>query len=133
MVVLDTDFVIDLMRGAGGARALFESLLRDSAPVGVSAVTVLELHDGIARAGMPDRERERVFRALAEMTVLPVDGAVAADAGELHGQLVLAGKRIDAVDAIIASTARIRREPLVTRNAKHFARVPGLRIAEYAP
>jgi tRNA(fMet)-specific endonuclease VapC len=52
-----------------------------------------------------------------------VDTSVLVDAG-----LVAAGKSIDAHDLWIAATALVHGATVVTRNARHFKRVPGLEV-----
>jgi predicted nucleic acid-binding protein len=49
-----TTFVIDVLRGHDDAEALLSVLESESRPRKVSAVTVLELYEGVARANTPD-------------------------------------------------------------------------------
>jgi predicted nucleic acid-binding protein len=49
----------------------------------------------------------------------------------LVGRLEMEGRTISEIDALIASVALERDELLVTRNVRHFARVPGLRVETY--
>ena len=53
-MIQDTTFVIDILRGDDGAEALLSVLESESRPQKVSAMTVLELYEGVARANTPD-------------------------------------------------------------------------------
>jgi predicted nucleic acid-binding protein len=38
---------------------------------------------------------------------------------------------VDTMDLLIAAAAVLEEAPLVTRNTRHFAKVPGLRVVGY--
>ena len=56
---------------------------------------------------------------------------MAEKAGEIHGTLAKGGQGIDNIDAMIAATALLENETVLTRNIKHFSRVKGLRVESY--
>lgn len=131
MVVLDTDFLIDVMRSEPAAVEALRELVDGFEPVAISAVTVMQLHHGVARSDRPDTERRRIARALAAATTYAFDHDVAARAGELDGHLAKRGERIGAADTMIAATALEHTEPVLSRNVKHFERVDGLGVRTY--
>jgi tRNA(fMet)-specific endonuclease VapC len=51
--------------------------------------------------------------------------------GSVVGRLEQEGQAISDIDGLIASVALELGEPLVTRNPKHFDRVPALRVETY--
>jgi predicted nucleic acid-binding protein len=79
MVILDTDFLIDLMRGDAGAVSFLERMAVGYEPVAVSAITVMQLHHGIARARLQEREAQRVERTLKGTIVHALTLEIAAD------------------------------------------------------
>jgi predicted nucleic acid-binding protein len=89
-------------------------------PIGVSVVTVEEIHFGLA--WRPNAElRGWLSRFLADScAVLAVDDAIARRAGELRGQLRAAGRQRTQADMLIAATAQIHQLTLVTRNLRDF-------------
>lgn len=110
--LLDTDVLIDYLRGYPPARVLFAQLPADCA---VSAVSIAELHVGVREGA------ERKALALLLDTFLHVDlsapiaaqgGLLRRDWGRSHG----AGLN----DALIAATALATGRVLLTLNAKHF-------------
>lgn len=50
------------MRGHAGAAGLLQGLLESPDPVGISAITVMQLNHGVAR--VVEAEEERIERAL---------------------------------------------------------------------
>ena len=130
-VVLDTDFLIDLMHGQAQAVRLLEELLDAPDPVGISAITVMQLYHGVSRAAVPAAETDRIEKALKGIATYDLTRGIAAEAGRVDGELVARGEGIDPADVIIGSTALQRNEPVVTRNTRHFSRMKGLRLVAY--
>ncbi|MBI4392363.1 MAG: PIN domain-containing protein [Euryarchaeota archaeon] len=131
MVVLDTDFVIDLTRGVEPAAELLRTLAEGYEPLAVSSVTVMQLHHGVARARRPAAEMARVDRALRGAATYAFTHDIAAIAGRLEGDLEEAGTPIGLSDVMIAATALHHGEPIVTRNTRHFRLVSGLHLLDY--
>lgn len=131
MTLADTSFLIDLMRGVPGAVRRRAELEEAEGPVGVPSIVVYELERGAEASRTPAAERARMRLVLEARPVLPLDEAAARAAGVVEGALVRQGLTIDPEDALIAGTALSRAQGLVTRNVRHFGRVPGLRIQTY--
>ena len=129
--MLDTDFLIDLMRGHAGAARYLQTLLESPDPVGISAITVMQLYHGVSRAALPDAEVARIERALKGVATYDLTHDIAARAGRMDGELAALGRTVDPADVAIGATALHRDEPLVTRNARHFSRLQGLRVLSY--
>lgn len=130
-MIEDTSFVIDVLRGDADALAVLDLIERESRPEKVSAVTVLELFEGVARADVPAEKRDAVTDVLESKHVVAADQAVMRKAGRLSGELISDGEQIDREDCVIAATALVEDEPVVTRNVDHFERVPGLAVESY--
>jgi tRNA(fMet)-specific endonuclease VapC len=129
-MILDSTFLIDVLRGDAAVSDLIEEIDATGTPF-VSAVTVMELHEGIHLADATDAERERVGELLTGINELPFDRDCAIRAGEINAELVSAGEPIDETDVMIAATALVHDYPVVTRNADHFERVADLSITAY--
>lgn len=119
------------MRGHTGAVHLLEDLLDGPDPVGISAITVMQLYHGVSRAAVPAAESDRIERALKGIATYDLTREIAVEAGRIDGGLAARGEGIDPADVIIGSTALQRNEPVVTRNARHFSRMRGLRLVAY--
>lgn len=131
MVLLDTTFLIDLMDGDEPAADLMRRLVEGTGAVAASAITIMELHHGIARSRRGGQEAARVARAIEGVTTYPVTHAIAARAGAIDGELASKGRAVAPFDVIIAATALEHAEAVVTRNAKDFSRIDGLTIETY--
>lgn len=94
-------------------------------------ITVLELYEGVARSQAPETKRERILDVLETEHVLGADQAVMRKVGKLSGELINGGEQIEREDCIIAATALLNDEPIITRNANHFNRVDDLEVRSY--
>ena len=93
--------------------------------------TIFELCVGVGLAIKSSEEREKVLKVLRSLTQIPLDASSATRAGIVYAQKVREGTRIDAEDAMIAGIALENQQTLLTRNAKHFGGIPGLKVEGY--
>jgi predicted nucleic acid-binding protein len=111
-LLLDTDVLVDFLRGYAPAREL---VIREAEAIAVSAITVAELFAG-ARTAAEVRDLDEVLEVVP---VIPVTPAIARQAGTLkfrsgrsHG--------VGIADAVIAATAQLHARELCTLNVRHF-------------
>jgi predicted nucleic acid-binding protein len=111
-MLIDTDILIDFLRGKPGARDFFSTLPADTMFC-CSVITVAELH-----AGMRESEQEKTMELINSLIVLPITKEVA----ELTGIFKREAKGFDLEldDCFIAATAVIEGSELATRNARHY-------------
>jgi predicted nucleic acid-binding protein len=109
-VLIDSDIFIDHLRGA-------RRLVAPAGRACYSSITRCELFAG----RFVDDELVRTL--LGGFAELPLDRNVAERAGRIRRET-----GIRTPDAIIAATALEHRLALLTRNARDFARVEGLRV-----
>jgi tRNA(fMet)-specific endonuclease VapC len=124
--LIDTSVLIDAERGGGALRRVPRGEERM-----ISVVTVSELLHGVHRARSESirmRRRALVEDALAEVEPIPITTHVARVHSEIWAQLEAGGEVIDAHDLWIAATALTHDLCVVTTNARHFDRVPGLSL-----
>ena len=114
-VLIDTDVLIDFLRGLALAKTFIETL---SNPVYISAITVAELHVGVRNG----KERATLTTFLDTLEVLPLDAEIAAEGGLLRRDY---GKShgVGLNDALIAATVLKHKLQLATLNAKHYPMV----------
>jgi hypothetical protein len=129
-VLLDTTFLIDLMRGDDDAVEKATELETDLVQQRISTMTLFELYYGVARSNQSEAEQETVEEILASKPAHPADTAVMRKAGRLSGDLANEGTPVGDGDVIIAATADVVDEPVLTRNVDDFERL-GVDIESY--
>lgn len=130
-MLLDTSFLVDLMRGDDGAVEKARAMEQDLVQQRVSSMTLFELYYGVARSNQPESERETVEDVLATKPVQPADAAVMRKAGRLAGELANEGSPVDDGDVIIGATAAVLEEPVLTRNVGDFERIDPVDVETY--
>lgn len=135
MVCLDTTFLIDVLRGRALVEQLEKQLPLQKNMITVASPSVMELVKGLHLAAtalrVTKRELSRITEIISSLEVLSLDKDSAVLAGEIEAFLVNAGATIDLEDIMIAAIAIKNDESLVTRNAKHFKRIPRLKVISY--
>ena len=112
-VVVDTNILIDLLRGREQAR----SVLRRHRRQAISVVTRIELLAG------PADDMKKVRDLLEGLEVERIDDNVAEAAAAIRRE-----HRLKLPDAVILATARVRGVPLLTRNTHDFDGLEGVEI-----
>jgi predicted nucleic acid-binding protein len=135
VIHFDSSFVIDLYREIvkerpGDAFAFIESL-DDTELLGLSVHVVCELRAGAELVRQPLREHERVDDMISGFAVSYPDDRFAPAYARLFAATSKNRQPVEAFDLLIATAAILENAPLVTRNVKHFSRVPGLRVLSY--
>ena len=120
-VLLDTDVLVDFLRGHGGAIACVEECADRAI---LSAVTVAELYAAV-RGGEKGAEQTALADLLSQFRVVAVSGEVA-KLGGLYKRDCGAAHGLGLADAIIAATATLEEASLKTLNARHFPMLVGL-------
>jgi predicted nucleic acid-binding protein len=139
MFVLDTNVVSELRKVQLGKANLNVAAWAegvDAADLFVSAITIMELEQGILLIERKDSSQGAVLRAWLNQHVLPefssrtlpVDTAVAQRCARLH----IPNKRGER-DALIAATALVHGMTVVTRNVADFAPTGALILNPWEP
>ncbi|CAN7427265.1 type II toxin-antitoxin system VapC family toxin [Rhizobium sp. LjRoot254] len=120
-MIVDSCILIDVSRRLPAALDYLAALEASGIVPAVAAVTVTEIMRGVRM----DHERELFEAFFQRWTIIPIDLAIALKAAEFL-KAYHASHRLDIIDALIAATASVQDEPLVTLNLKHFPMFPGL-------
>ena len=128
MRCLDSSFVVDLLAGQPAALRKAQELEASGVRLSITVPAMAEILMGAHFRG--GTYLRKALELLAGLDVLPADGAVAAEAGELGAELLRRGRRAAAADLLIAATARLNGKILVTRDDA-FSKVPGLAVETY--
>jgi predicted nucleic acid-binding protein len=130
-VIADTTFIIDLMRKEGGAQQMLRELELTGEQLHLPILVSFELYTGIPLSKQPKKELELIRESMRGLAKLGLTEKIAQRGGTIFGGLVKKGERIGQIDCMIAATALETNETLLTRNAKHFSKVKGLKVETY--
>ena len=129
MYLLDTNVLSELIRKSPDRGVMAAVKRLDQSTAFASEVTLFELRYGAMRRDDAESFWSRLLSELIPAVQwLPVDRPVQLRAADLAADLDRRGERIGTEDCWIAATAIEHRLTLVTRNLRHFERIPGLRI-----
>ncbi len=112
MLVIDTNIIIDYLRGKSSAFNFFE---QTDDNLSVSVITVAELYAGVKGT----KEEEIVESFLELFEILPVTNRIAKMGGEIRNKYK-AKFGVGLADALIAATSIHYSATIVTLNKKHF-------------
>lgn len=122
-MVIDTNIFIEYLRAKNKHKTTLYKL-PDTAKLYLSAITQFEL-----LAGATSEEKwNDVIKLTKDLTILPISEQVATKAAKIYQQLRTENKLIEFRDILIAATAIINNEKLLTLNKKHFSRITGLEL-----
>lgn len=130
-MILDTDFIIDVMHNDTKALAKLHEMINKGEPQGVGTPTIFELHSGLVRSQKPQEEKQKITRTLEGISIFHLDRDASERAGEIDGSLIKKGIPIQPTDSMIAGIALTQGEAVLTRNTQHFLRVLGLKVETY--
>jgi predicted nucleic acid-binding protein len=120
-ILLDTDIIIDSLKGVRAAKELFRTRSID---LYCSILTKKEL---LSKGGLKDSERKRIINLLARMKVLRIDEDIN---NKFFSLIKTYGENPDhTADYIIAATAWSKKLPLLTRNRKHFEHINEIKLS----
>lgn len=130
MLALDTNILIALQKREAWADEAYRTAISGGKVVAVPTVVRYEARRSLLK---PEylRRLSRLDALLAFVQSLEFDAEAADLAAHLHHQLRSIGTLIDETDLLIAATAIRHGVTLVTRNTKHFERIPGLSLTDW--
>jgi len=122
-MLLDTDVLVDILRGHAPALAWLNAL--GAAPVGIPGLVAMELVQGCRNLA----EQQRV---MSLMTRYPVHWPTAADCSRaLQGFTAYhLSHNLGLLDSLIGATAVGLARALASFNVKHYAVIPGLQTVQ---
>ena len=96
----------------------------------LSEISLAELYVGVYKTRS---SKEELFLQFLENSfkIAPISPAIKTFA-RLRAQLESAGFILDKMDLFIAATALVNDYTLVTHNTRHFSRIPGLKLEDWA-
>ncbi|NJD52914.1 MAG: type II toxin-antitoxin system VapC family toxin [Candidatus Methanoperedens sp.] len=127
MTVLDTNFLIDLLKDKPGTSEIADSIEHPK----TTTINAFELYYGANSSARPEENISKINYLLKSIVVLEFDKNAALKAGNIQAKLMKLGKPIDPYDVLIAGIVMANNEEIMTRDINHFNRIPGLRFRSW--
>jgi tRNA(fMet)-specific endonuclease VapC len=126
-VCLDSDFIINLLNGDSITRDKLQYLIENNAFLSTTAINSLEVFYGIVNASSSSSTKILATREFFNtIDVLNLTHQSAERSAYILSNFRKAGNPIGIKDTMIAGIVLENSLTLVTRNIKHFERIPGI-------
>lgn len=130
--LVDTDYVVDFLKGQRNAAALLDRLVPEG--LAVSKITFAEVYEGIYYGDNRSHHEQGLRQFLQGVRLLAITRPIARQFALIRGQLRAQpyGKTLvqpkDNYDLFIAATALHYKLTLITRNIQDYERIPNLKL-----
>ncbi len=128
MILLDTDVCIELLKGN---RRVLQRRGRYDDSVGMCFMTIAELYYGAEMSRDPEANFAAIEKLLLSVEVVQTDLAILKRFGAIKSALQKEGMSLADADVLIAAATLERANKLITSNARHFQRIPGLVLEDW--
>lgn len=125
MVCLDSDIIIDFLNNKKEAvKKILQ--LEESEELTTTSINIFEILRGLSK--FKEAEKGRAF--ISNLKILNFNFESAEKAAKIFEELKSIGNLVDQLDLFIASIAITNNQSLLTRNIKHFEKIPELTLEE---
>jgi predicted nucleic acid-binding protein len=126
--LVDADWLIDAAIGRPRAQRPLERLSDEG--LAVSIIAVAEVYEGAFGTPDPQATFAGLRDFLRDFAILPLTDPIVEYFARLRAALRQQGQLIPDMDLLIAATALEEDLVLITRNVRHFARIPDLTLLQ---
>ncbi|MBI4150318.1 type II toxin-antitoxin system VapC family toxin [Candidatus Woesearchaeota archaeon] len=130
-MILDSDFLIAILRNEAAAIKKLERLEKEQKPLSTTTINAFELLKGAQLSAKKEENLKLVGELLNSLDILSFDFHASRIAAMLTQHLQQNGKTIDVMDIFIGSICVFHDESIITKNVRHFQNIPGLSIEEW--
>ena len=131
MKCLDTTFLIDFLRNE--PPAVKKLLEFDEEELATTTINVFEIMLGICLAkDNAERKLNEFEKLINNLDILSFDFKSSVSSSRIVADLIKKGETIDDLDGLIAGCMLAHgSDTVVTRDAKHFSRIKGIKVENY--
>lgn len=127
-VLLDTDVIIDFLRVGIDYKTVFKGIKNKETQAYISSITAFELNNGALLSDNPKLKLEEVSELTNMMGIVPFDKTESYVASKIYAYLVKKGLPLEIRDILISACAISNNIRILTKNKKHFSRIPELQF-----
>jgi predicted nucleic acid-binding protein len=124
--LVDADWLIDAAIGRQHAQHTLDRLSDES--LAVSIIAVAEIYEGAFGTTDPQATLAGLRDFLSDFATLPLTDPIVEHFARMRAALRKQGQLIPDMDLLIAATAIAEDLILITRNVRHFDRIPDLKL-----
>jgi tRNA(fMet)-specific endonuclease VapC len=124
--LLDNDWIIEFLAGKKDAERALQRF--DPTEIVISLVTVAEIYESAFHYANPEAHLQRFRTFLDNFELLNLNVPIVEMFAEIRADLRRRGEMISDFDVVIAATALHYDLTLFTYNARHFKRIPHLKL-----
>ena len=130
MYLLDTDILTYSLTGDPAVMANFRKYAAE--PKALSVITYGELVFGAQGSQRVTENLAKVYRIKENFPLIDVTPAIMDVFGSLKADLRKTGSPVDDFDLLIGATAITIGYRVVTKNERHYSKIPGLEVVNWA-
>jgi len=130
MYLLDTDTLSYFLRG--NPRVIENFKMHQGCSKALSVITYGELVFGCRKSQHGIENLAKIKRLVENYPILDVTRPIMDCYGEVKAVLTKLGTPLDAFDLLIGCTALTMNYSVVTNNVKHYQKIPGLKVVNWA-
>ncbi len=123
MTVLDTDYLVALLRGNADTIIYTDKIKNPKTTI----INAFELYYGANRSTKPKKSRLEVDSLLGSMDVLGFEIPAMETSAKIQSELMNSGTPVNILDVLIAGIVIENKEEFLTRNINHFNKINGLK------
>ncbi|MBI2045382.1 type II toxin-antitoxin system VapC family toxin [Candidatus Pacearchaeota archaeon] len=130
MIFIDSDCIIDFLRGKENAKGVIEDYQDE---LGTSQINVFEVLFGIFKKKVVnEQELALADNFFNSITVFPFDDKCGRISAKIFSVLMKEGKMIEQNDCFIgAIMLKNNLNNIISNNKKHFSRIKGIKVISY--
>ncbi len=130
MYLLGTDTVIYILKGHPTVKQNLQRYPHD--PVKLCAITLMELYYGTYKSQRTTSNLAKIRTLENSLEILPVGQEIVEIFGMEKAKLERRGTPLEDFDLVLGCCALAHNLTLVTNNVKHFKKMEGLRVVNWA-
>ena len=131
MIALDSNVIIDTLRGKYPVRRRLMEAKSMGLPMAVSCLALEEVMVGVHRRPDGSRAEGALRTYLVGVDIVPFEEADALLASSVRAGMETSGVKAPRIDFLIGAHALARGHTLVTANTRDFRNIPGLRLLDW--
>lgn len=129
-VVIDTDVLIDLLRGIETVVNFISDMERKGCQLSTTVINAFELYYGAYKSKKRIQNLASTKQLLERLFILKMNLQSAENAGRIYAELEAKGQPIGLRDAMIGAIALTQGYTLATRNVEHLQKIRGLTLIQ---